>query len=86
MTTKTRLSLLAVLMLGIASAAQAGSGHHGASNRDFVRIHLAPTVSVVRASARQPSMNAPSRQSTTNALTCPWLEGYPDCHPNAGGF
>ena len=24
------------------------------------------------------------REQTANAFTCPWLEGYPDCHPDGG--
>lgn len=77
MTTKTRLALAAVLLLGIASAAQAGSRDHGASGLGWLRIDSDSTISRERASARG---------SSTNAPTCPWLEGYPDCHPDAEGF
>ena len=86
MTTKTKLALAAVLMLGIASAAQAGSRAQRDSGLGWARVHPDPTISRERASAKQPSMNAPSRQPSMNAATCPSLEGYPDCHPNAGGF
>jgi hypothetical protein len=86
MTTKTKLALAAVLLLGIASAAQAGSSGHEASGLGRERIHLDLTISHERASARQPSMNAPSRLPSINAPTCPGLEGYPDCHPGDVGF
>jgi hypothetical protein len=86
MTTKTRLALAAVLMLGIASAAQAGSRDHEASGLRQARIHLDPTISRERASARRPNMNASSRPPSMNAGPCPSLEGYPDCHPGAVGF
>jgi hypothetical protein len=46
MTTKTNVTVAALLLLNIASAAQAGVG-------------------------------------TPSAATCPALEGYPDCHPDA---
>jgi len=59
MTTKTKLALAALVMFGIASAAQAGGGKNDAD--------------VVRGSA-------------LSAVTCPALEGYPDCHPDARAF
>ena len=59
MTTKTKLALAALLMLGVASAAQAGGSKNDAD--------------VGGASA-------------LSAVPCPALEGYPDCHPNAGAF
>jgi hypothetical protein len=77
MTIKTKLALAAVLVLGIASAAQAGSRDHRDSGLGLARVHPDPTISHERAAARQPSMNAAS---------CPSLEGYPDCHQGAVGF
>ena len=62
MTTKTKLALAAVLMLGLASGAQAGSGHHGDSDLSWARVHPDPTISRDRASVRRPNMNASSRQ------------------------
>jgi hypothetical protein len=50
MITKTKFALAALLMLGVASTAQAGGVDRG---------------------------------STISAVSCPALEGYPDCHPDA---
>ena len=87
MTNKAKLVLAAVLVLGITSAAQAGSKDHEASGLDHARIHLDLTIARERASARPPRMNAPSRLlPSINTPACPSLEGYPDCHPGAVGF
>jgi hypothetical protein len=88
--------LLAALILGAASqalanapdvypdsiqSAQKWSGHRPrtaemlAANRDAfgsARINSDSTIWRERASVRWPS---------AHASTCPWLEGYPDCHP-----
>ena len=52
MITKTKLALAALLMLSVASTAQAGV----------------------------------DRGSAISAVSCPELEGYPDCHPDARTF
>jgi len=30
--------------------------------------------------------NRAARPARANVATCPWLEGYPDCHPDAQGY
>jgi hypothetical protein len=74
--------LLAILILGAASEAFASDydGNQGTaqitqqlSDRAAMgraRAHPDSTIWRERASAKRPSMTAP---------TCPWLEGYPDC-------
>jgi hypothetical protein len=56
MTTKAKLALAALLMLGIVSATQAGGSQKDADV---------------------------GGGSALSAVTCPPLEGYPDCHPDA---
>ena len=43
----------------------------------WASVHPQSTISGERRAARRPG---------ANVATCPWLEGYPDCHPDAQGY
>ena len=47
------------------------------------KIALSVFVFPFAASAAMANLEATGREQTANVFTCPWLEGYPDCHPGA---
>jgi hypothetical protein len=47
------------------------------------KIALSAFVLPFAVSTAMANLEATGREQTANVFTCPWLEGYPDCHPGA---